>query len=133
MDPRPGTGHIGIQLDHYNESGFYNGTIHFSLAASESVTFENVKLCLYDSNGTVLAEENLGTFSPPSASSPFEVRSGQIAEYIVVDHPNFRDYPDFGPGLYVWVGDHYRDLGGYLDEAQDDFSYPRNNMMGQCG
>lgn len=133
MDPRPGTGHISIQLDHYNESGFYNGTIHFSLATSESVTFENVTLCMYDSNGTVLAEESLGTFSTPSASSTFEVRSGQVVKYIVVDHPRFRDYSEFGPGLYVWADDHYRDVGGYLDQAQDDFPYPRNDMKGRCG
>ena len=132
-DPGPGAGYTDLQLDYYNESGFYNGSVYFNVATTEDIEFQGVMLCFYDTGGDILAEENLGTFRPPASNATFQVNVGEIAHYIVIDHPKFREYGKLDLSLYVWADDHYRDEGGYLEDQQDEFPYPRNDMDGQCG
>jgi hypothetical protein len=44
----------------------------------EQSRFEDVTLCYYTRNGTVIASENLGTFEPPSTTKNVSLESNSI-------------------------------------------------------
>lgn len=139
VDPQPGSGSIDITGERtVNETGFFmDGTVHFDLAVDEPVRFENVTLCAFNERGRVLVERDLGTFIPASDATPFSVHSDSPPAYITVDHPNFRQFDRFSTETFVRVENgtnpSYRHSSDYLEEIQDEFPYPRNDMKGQCG
>lgn len=82
----------------------YDGKVHFGLdpSATSDTTFEHVKLCLYDANGSVLASRDLGTFEAPSTYKNFSVRTDEVPHYILVHHPRFREIEGFEIELWVY-------------------------------
>lgn len=138
-EPKAGFGTIDIDGDRsVNETGFFmDGTIYFDLNIDESTQFKSVMLCAYDQGGNVLAEDELGNFTAPSDKSPFSIHSDNPPMYITVDHPQFREFESLGTETFVRINNgtdpSYRHESDYLEDIQDDFLYPRNDMMGQCG
>lgn len=108
--------------------------------AYANLTYEDVTLCLYDADGTVLHGEILGTVETgPNAEFvalfTTDVTLDTLPTYVVVDHPDLRDPSPVRTELYEWDAErdrwnlHYDDLG----EIQDDFEFPRRSEPGTCG
>lgn len=138
-EPKAGFGTIDIDGDRVvNATGFFmTGSVDFHLNIQDSVQFESVMLCAYNEGGNVLAEDELGNFTVPSDESPFSIHTDHPPMYITVDHPHFRGFESLGTETFVRIDNgtdpSYRHESDYLEDVQDDFPYPRNDMMGQCG
>ena len=67
-------------------------------------TFEDVMLCLWDANGTVIAERNLGTFSGrDEIVKNISVKTDSVPRYIFPHHPRFYEIEPFGTGGYSFI------------------------------
>lgn len=106
----------------------------------ENLRYEDVLLCLYSQNGSVLGKESIGTiYSPDSGVYDEEmtvnISVGQRPFYFVVDHPELRNDSRLTTELRVWLPEHeaydFR-LSG-LDKVQDEFEFPRTHEVGTCG
>ncbi len=82
----------------------FDSEVHFGLSpsATSDTTFEHVKLCLYDANGSVIASRDLGTFETPSTAKNFSVQTDEVPHYILVHHPRFREIDGFDNELLVY-------------------------------
>lgn len=114
-----------------NETGFEmtDAEVHFSLYVGDEDRYEHVMLCLYDQSGTTLASRDLGTFSKPTDYTTASIRTGEIPRYIVIDHPEFREYA-FDYEILVWNPDQERYETGLPRDIE--FQYPRNDTVGEC-
>jgi len=63
-------------------------------------TFENVTIYLYSSEGELIKERNLGTYS--GSSEQFVLRSDRAPYYIIIDSPTFWELRDAGVAYYEW-------------------------------
>lgn len=93
VGPRPAEG-VGIQpTELLNTTGPFSltGEVYFYLyvSPSEQTQFEDVRLCLYDRNGTVIQSVSLGTFETNSTVVNISVQTDQMPWYIYVHHPEF--------------------------------------------
>jgi len=102
------------------------------------VNYNNLQLCAYDRNGTLLQREPLGTIStnpPPELYKTFRVNlTVQIRpHYLIVDHPRLRNDSRFFNQIRYWNGETYTLTYESLDEIQNQFEWPRTNETGTCG
>lgn len=134
VDPRPGTGHVGMGVG-YHQNGAYtiNGTVHFDIAIGDNKEFEHVTLCLYSQNGEILNSTDLGTFTAPSDSTTVRITADRRPRYVVVDHPEFREYPDFGPAVVHWTEDYVREDVDDPATSIEEFDYEYPTDAGKCG
>jgi len=100
---RPGGGHSTGSIELYaEENRSYDSdppfqldiTVRFGFAPSfaKDDSFENVRLCLYNANGSVLYSENLGTLSGSSDTVDVSIKIKNPPKYIHVHHPRIYEY-----------------------------------------
>lgn len=94
------------------------GQVFFELdeTTTERSRFEDVRLCLYAENGTVLAAEPLGAFEAPSTVVNVSVRTEQAPWYIYVHHPAFQSLEEFDNELLVYRPDDDRYGPGTVED-----------------
>lgn len=125
-----------------------NGTIAVTVEASvygyDDLHYEDVQLCLYDENGTVVASKSIGTISA-RASTPeyrrdtYTVKVTGFPKYMTVDHPGLRNDSRVGVDLLIWSprgdsGERFWNVTkAGLGEYQDRFEFPRSDEPGECG
>jgi len=81
----------------------------------------------------VLNSTIIGTLQVPSDIKNVSVSSSEIPEYMVIDHPEFHQYPKRATVFMIHQGgESYLLDGGNFSEAQDAFPYPRHNETGRC-
>jgi len=56
-------------------------------SAGPTKTFENLTIYLYSSEGDIITQKQLGTYS--GNSEPFSIQTGTVPEYIIIDSPTF--------------------------------------------
>lgn len=92
-------GSVYLFTDTYpdEESGYYrNGTIRVTLPEPNR-TLDDVMLCVYDQNGSVLGDINVGSFSDEESwSASYEIGLTRRPSSIVPYHPVFKEYPNLG-------------------------------------
>lgn len=110
--------------------------VSYDIYGYEDISYENVRLCLYDENGTVLANEPL----PNISSSTYTVKTVNVTletkpTYYIVDHPELRTDDRFGLHQAQWNEDldMYQDLEFNDGQYPESFDYPRTNETGTCG
>jgi len=112
-----------------NDSGFYfDGGISIQVEGDTS-TFEDLYMCLYDSEKTLIKAHRIGTMEGNS-DREVTVETDQQVRYVIVDHPKFWQYdsPDAIRWVYNYQSEQYR-----LFRAQDvSFEYDRSDMVGGC-
>lgn len=115
-------------------------TIYGESHRIEEIHYEDVMLCLYDRNGTVLHGENLGTISMRNRTEFAEryvinVTVSKIPIYFLIDHPDLRNGSVVSTDLLEWVPDRdtYTPRQEGLGEIQNEFEFPRSHERGVCG
>lgn len=102
----------------------------------DNLSYEDVQLCVFDENGTVLDNRSLGTISSPmSTRHPFNITVRERPTYYIIHHPELR-----ADGT-IWTEDRHWDpetntyytIEEDINEYQDDFEFPRTNETGVCG
>jgi len=86
-----------------------------------TVNFENVTVYLYSSEGELIKERKLGTYS--GNSEQFVLRSDRAPHYIIIDSPTFWDRGNVGVDYYEWSDVNSRYVGkpvGSRDELPVD-------------
>lgn len=132
VDPRPGSGDMSVQVEHSEiteTSVRMNITVDFDWTTEDQRSIEDVMVCAYDTEGNVMAAENLGTFTTPSEDVETELQMSDRPSYIVVDHPELRKH-GFREIRYWDEERDYYDIGTHADLP---FEYPRSNESGTCG
>ncbi|WP_410765638.1 hypothetical protein [Haloferax sp. DFSO60] len=136
---KPGGGGQADFVDGFtvNESGFYfDGKVKVTLYGLDA-RFEHVMLCTYDDQQRVINATDLGTFSmnrstgDEGGSVSATVHSDRVPTYILIYHPKFESYPDFGSTLYV----RDTEAGWYRPTNPTSvagFEYPPTEMIGVC-
>jgi len=112
-----------------NDSGFYfNGGIYIQ-AEGDTYMFEDLYMCLYDSDTDLVKAHRIGTLEGNSARE-VTVESDQQVHYVLIDHPNFQQYdsPDAIRWVYDYESEQYRPVG-YQDVSLE---YDRTEMVGGC-
>lgn len=132
-------GVVDLHIDEYDDSnGSYrmDARVDFRAPLNDSLeptTFEDVMVCLYDENGTVLNGTSVGDFETPKDEGAATLSATSKPTYIVADHPRWGTYGvmDIEYGVLLkdgsFDGRHRPRVG--LGEA---FGYPRHNESGRC-
>lgn len=130
-DPRPGFGDLSLRVNETapDQTPFTaEVAVSFEWAVEDSVQFENVMLCLYRQDGSVLNTTNLGTFSTPQTRVRIPTTAPERPEYIVVDHPGLRE--NGFVEMRFWNEEQsYYDIGT-IDDIE--FDYARSDEAGSC-
>jgi len=112
-----------------NDSGFYlDGGVSIQLEG-ETSTFEDLYLCLYDSDTELVEAHRIGTMEGNSYRN-VTVETDQNVRYVVVDHPKFWQYdsPEAIRLVYVDQSEQFS-----LIRTQDtSLEYDREDMVGGC-
>lgn len=100
--------------------------VHFSLDGSvvEDDTFTHVAFCLYDRDGNVLATEDLGTFTTPSAVANVTVETEQVPYYVYVHHPRFASIEGFDTEVFEYLPERHN----YVTNHSDDLPFDVRQM-----
>jgi hypothetical protein len=111
----------------------YNGRVRFIFEYDRERPFEDTVVCLYDENGTVLNSTTIETLQPPEEIMNVSISSSEVPHSMVIDHPEFHQYPKRATVFMIHQGgESYLLDGGNFGEAQDAFPYPRHNETGRC-
>lgn len=131
-------GHLTTYLDSYEVT---TGTHTFGIIADfkspfndslEPTTFNEVMLCLYDENRTILNQTSIGDLSSPTDEARAIVSAKQRPKYIVVDHPQVRTYGETYLSFIRYEGDMYYEVWNPSEHLGQAFGYPRHNETGRC-
>lgn len=100
------------------------GEVHFSLHSTtpEKTKFEDVRLCLYGQNGTVIESVSLGTFEGPSTTRDISVQTEQMPWYIYVHHP------DFPPRLTNTLRVYYPELDRFSSGTPSELPFDADRL-----
>jgi len=112
-----------------NDSGFYlDGGVNIHVEG-ETSTFEDLYLCLYDSDTELVEAHRIGTMEGNSYRN-VTVETDQNVRYVVVDHPKFWQYDgsDAVRLVYDHQSEQYKPVG-YQDVSLE---YDREDMVGGC-
>jgi len=118
-DPRPGSGSLNIYvLDSLVTESQYqaNVSVDWEWYVEDQRQFEDVALCLYDRNGTVLADRGLGTFTTTDENLQRSIGMAERPTYVVVFHPGlhqagFWSILYWNEGRANWVEGTTEDIG----------------------
>ena len=113
-----------------SDTGFrYDGPVRLEVIDG-NLTVEGVWVCMYDSDRTLLGTERVGTLSDEESIQNVSIRLDERPKFIIVDHPEFRRYPQFSYEALVYVSS----LGGYSDTRSDNYEleYSPDEMKGGC-
>jgi len=112
----------------------YDGRVRFRFTYDRERPFEDVVVCLYDENGTVLNSTTIETVQVQSDVHNISISSSEIPHSMVIDHPAFHQYSKEATTFMKHVGDgsYLLDGSGDFGEAQNAFPYPRHNETGRC-
>lgn len=130
-DPRPADISVSFDDIRTNQSHFLaSGEVRLDLNVNDSVQFNDVTVCAYDTTGTLLSSQILGTLAAPNDSRSFRLLAAERPMHIVVDHPRFQDYPSMGPVVFTW-DDYYQQ---YREENRNalPFEYDFDHPIGTC-
>jgi len=98
----------------------------------DDVVFEGVTLCSYSAEGALLDSTRIGDFSMPLDTHHVNTTFEQRPRYIVLDHPEFREY-----GLWthyvLWTNETFREEGGSPGAETQQFAYRPPERPGTCG
>jgi len=81
-------------------------------------TFENVTIYLYSSEGELIKERNLGTYS--GNSEQFVLQSDRAPYYIIIDSPTFWELGTVDVFYYEWSDVNSQYFGSAV-RSQDEF------------
>jgi hypothetical protein len=133
-EPRSGSGQVSLNLQtHQNGDYRINGTVEVELAIENEIEFNAVMACVYDEQGQLLTSDNLGTFKTPRDTARLSVRTDIQPTYIIVDHPEFREYDSIAAAIFHWRDDRIRDTTGNPEEYIQAFEYIAPTQPGECG
>lgn len=135
-EKRAQPGHIGADANlQFNESGPYtiDGRIIVSYPRSESEVFNDVMICFYDDDGSLISGKNLGDFHAPYDAAQISMSFETKPRYAIVDGPQFRKYPSFNFLTIEWTDEHVRHNLDTPRELFDDLSYHPPTDPGVCG
>ena len=110
--------------------------VSYDIYGYEDISYENVRLCLYNQNGTVLANEPLPNISSPTYTvKTVNVTLETKPTYYIVDHPELRTDDQIVLHQSRWNDDldMYQDLEFNDGQYPEGFDYPRSNGTGTCG
>jgi len=115
-----------------NESGFYMEAeiVHRWYGHGDSRSFDHVMLCLYDRDGTLLQNHDVGSFENPVDLTRMTVQANTTPHYILVDHPELRSLEGFSLERLTWNNE----TGRYVEATPDqlEFGYPISDEIGTC-
>jgi len=125
---------IPLSAMQLNETNFsYNGRVDFVFQYDRERPFEDVVVCLYDVNGTVLNSTTIETLVVPVDVYNLSISSSEVPHSMVIDHPAFHQYPKEATTFMILKGPNRTGDGlGNFSEAQNAFPYPRHNETGRC-
>jgi len=110
--------------------------------SERDIHHENVMLCLYGENGSLLDGKQVGTVSNRDGGSDgvgeritVNVTTRKVPSYITVDHPDFRSGGVISPPVLEWLEDDeiYSPTMQTANESLEQFGFPRSSEPGQCG
>lgn len=107
------------------------GEIHYQFAPSQvnDASFEDVMLCMYDSNEEVIASENLGTFDGSAEFKDISVTSDRVPNLILIHHPRFYSIDGFQTEVLIYDGASDR----FRESHTNDVSFPYGQVeRGTC-
>lgn len=104
----------------------YDGRVVASLSRLDPErTFDDVTLCLYDDDWSVIAAEPIGSIPPGESAHPVEIRTDTVPTRIVVEHPDFREQAVFN-GVLI------RRDGEYVLGNRTDLDRTPPSTPGEC-
>jgi len=128
-----GVTQVSMNLETYSDSDYrVTGEVFIAIWDRDDVTFEDVTLCLFSADGSILNSTILGDFRMPSDERRVEISSADRPRYVVVDHPGMREH-EMGTGFIVWTNDSVRDEGGLPEWEIQNFDYQPPERPGTCG
>lgn len=90
-EKKVGTIDVDLQQMNGTEPVYLSGIFTFELNPNGKFqrTYDNVTLCAFHRNGSVLSSQNLGTFETPYDGRNFSLRTRILPTYVLVYHPAF--------------------------------------------
>lgn len=105
--------------------------IDYSLdtTVTEIDSFEDVRLCLYDTDGAVVVNRSLGTFAGTSATINLSIETESSPAYIYVHHPRFYEIEGFDIDVLVYLPER----GAFTHESPDELPFDARSIgQGSC-
>jgi len=106
----------------------------------DNLSYEHVRLCAYDRNGTVLDSTALWTIQSPSSGTQHyretvNLTVEQVPKYLIIDGPNLRSDERLNMVTQEWRSEEetYVGLRDDLGTVQNEFEWPQTSEPGQCG
>lgn len=124
-----------------SEDYHVNISVHSDAFGYSNLSYDNLVLCVYDSNGTVLQSEPVGQIRSPSSGRFHEKTYVNMTfqttpKYFLVDHPGIRTDDRVGSDIFYWDNNtdewhmfYTRDFS----DKEDEFEWPRTSEVGKCG
>lgn len=125
VDPRPGSGQINIYYHDVdaNEGDFFlNVTVDIELYVEETVTFDSVMGCAYNSSGSLIVSERIGSFTTPADEAFLQLETTENPQYIIIHHPDFEEYPAIETLVLDWNEERMNFERSDLDDLPFNFS-----------
>lgn len=107
------------------------GQIHYQFAPSQvdDASFEDVMLCLYDSNGDVIESRNLGTFDGSAEYKNISITTDGVPDLIIVHHPRFYSID----GFHIYGFEYISKSDRFRQTNSNDISFPYDQLeKGSC-
>jgi len=115
--------------------------VYITVYGYGTVEYDNLQLCTYAENGTLLQRKPLGNISTnPPPELYRQIRTNLTVQtrphYLIVDHPRLRNDSRFRNEL-LYIKRQRDMIYDYshqsLSEIQNRFEWPRTNETGTCG
>jgi len=155
-EPRGGepyrTATVSVELADYDQWPATDESVDVEVRARargyDALSYDGLRLCAYDENGTVLFGETLGPLRSPDSGEfartyEVEMSTATTPAYVTVDHPGLRNDSRVAVDVLTWdeemerldqrTSDHRQPLAELFDDLQDEFAFPRSSRVGQCG
>lgn len=103
-----------------------------------NLSYDNLTLCMYDSSGDIIQHQTFGQVGSLESNEFFEVYEFNVSvsskpKYILVDHPELRNDSRIRNQIRVWNSGSYGIEYQESNPMKDDFGFPRNSEIEQCG
>ncbi|WP_415379435.1 hypothetical protein [Halosimplex sp. TS25] len=146
------TARVGVDLVDWDQWPAIDEPIGVNVSAEArgytNLSYDDLRLCAYDENGSVLFAKPLGSLRSPDSGTFYRVYTVNMTTttppaYVTVDHPGLRNDTRVMVDVLTWdaeteqlnrrTSNNYTSLVEVINRNQDEFSFPRTHKVGRCG